>query len=47
MSQPQIRPTNETHWTNLHDTFTQHIDNLFDLINGNTGNGFDDYNAMT
>jgi len=47
MSQPQIRPTNATQWTNRHDTFTQPINNLFDLINGNTGNGFDDYNAMT
>lgn len=47
MSLPQIRPTNATKWTNRHDTFTQPIDNLFDLINGNTGNGFDDYNAMT
>ena len=47
MSQPQIRPTNATQWTNRHDTFTQSINNLFDLINGNTGNGFDDYNAMT
>ncbi|TMI65371.1 MAG: FAD-binding protein [Bacteroidetes bacterium] len=47
MSLPQIRPTNAIEWTNRHDTFTQPIDNLFDLINGNTGNGFDDYNAMT
>ena len=47
MSQPQIRPTNATLWINRHDTFTQPINNLFDLINGNTGNGFDDYNAMT
>lgn len=47
MSQPQIRPTNATTWTNRHDTFTQPINNLFDLINGNSGNGFDDYNAMT
>ena len=47
MSQPQIQPTNQTQWINRHDTFTQPIDNLFDLINGNTGNGFDDYNAMT
>lgn len=47
MSQPQIRPTNETAWTNRHHSFTQPINNLFDLINGNSGNGFDDYNAMT
>ena len=47
MSLPQIRPTNATEWINRHDTFKQPIHNLFDLINGNTGNGFDDYNAMT
>ena len=47
MSQPQIRPSNATSWTNRHDTFTQPINNLFDLINGTTANGFDDYNAMT
>src|SRR6187402_1322665 len=47
MSQPQVRLTNATQWTNRHDTFTQPINNLFHLINGNTGNGFDDYNAMT
>jgi hypothetical protein len=47
MSLPQIRPTNETEWINRHDTFIHPISNLFDLINGNSGNGFDDYNAMT
>jgi hypothetical protein len=47
MSQPQIRPTNATEWINRHDTFTQPINNLFDLINGKTADGFDDYNAMT
>jgi hypothetical protein len=47
MSQPQIRPTNATEWINRHETFIHPVDNLFDLINGNTGNGFDDYNAMT
>ena len=47
MSQPQIRPTNATEWINRHDTFIHPVNNLFDLINGNTGNGFDDYNAMT
>lgn len=47
MSQPQIRPVNTGNWTNRHNTFTQAISNLFDLINGDSGNGFDDYNAMT
>lgn len=46
-SQPQIRPTNKNSWTNRHDTFTQPINNLFDVINGNTGDGFADYNATT
>jgi hypothetical protein len=47
MSLPQLNPTNATEWINRHDTFKQPINNLFDLINGNTGNGFNDYNAMT
>ena len=47
MSLPQVSPTNTTEWINRHDTFKQPINNLFDLINGNTGNGFNDYNAMT
>ena len=47
MSLPQIRPTNATQWINRHDTFIHPISNLFDLINGNSGNGFEDYNAMT
>src|SRR5215510_9188624 len=47
MSQPQIRPANVSTWTNRHDTFTQPINNFFDCINGDSGNGFDDYNAMT
>ncbi|HEX6848474.1 MAG TPA: FAD-binding protein [Chitinophagaceae bacterium] len=47
MSLPQIRPTNTTQWVNRHDTFVHPISNLFDLVNGNSGNGFDDYNAMT
>src|ERR1044071_3338669 len=46
-AQPQIRPTNAHSWTNRHDTFTQPINNLFDVINGNTGVGFRDYNATT
>ena len=47
MSLPQIRPTNATEWINRHDTFIHPINNLFDLVNGNSGNGFDDYNTMT
>ena len=44
---PSIRATNNKSWTNRHQTFTQQIDNLFDMANGNTGNMVNDYNAMT
>ncbi len=47
MSLPQIRPANISTWTNRHETFVQPVDNLFDLINGNSGDGFADYNNMT
>lgn len=47
MPPPQIRPTNNTSWTNRHETFTQPISNLFDVINGSNGNIFADYNATT
>jgi FAD binding domain len=47
MSLPQIQPTNDRTWTNRHNTFTQPINNLFDLINGISGDSFNDYNAMT
>ena len=46
-TQPQLTPTNNKTWTNRHDTFTQPIDNLFDIANGDTGNSIDDYNATT
>ena len=42
-----IRPTNQTTWTNRHNTFTQPIDNLYDLANPNTGNAINDYNTTT
>ena len=46
---PSIRATNNKSWTNRHQTFTQQIDNLFDMANGNAGgpNRVNDYNAMT
>lgn len=44
---PQFLPTNNTQWTNRHDTFTQSIDNLYDCINSDTGTVLDDYNKMT
>ena len=46
-AQPQITPTNNKTWTNRHNTFTQSIDNLFDIANGDTGSTINDYNATT
>jgi hypothetical protein len=46
-AQPQITPTDDKTWTNRHNTFTQPIDNLFDIANGDTGNAVNDYNATT
>ena len=46
-AQPRITPTNNKIWTNRHNTFTQSIDNLFDIANGNTGSPLNDYNATT
>ena len=46
-AQPELTPTNNKKWTNRHDTFTQSIDNLFDIANGDTGNILNDYNATT
>lgn len=43
----RIVPTNMKWWTNRHETFTQSIDNLFDISNGNTGSVVDDYNYTT
>ena len=43
----QITPTNQKSWTNRHDTFTQRIDNLFDITNGNSGDLLTDYNSTT
>src|SRR6186997_2810 len=46
-TQPTITPTNNKTWTNRHNTFTQSIDNLFDIANGKTGVAINDYNATT
>ena len=45
--QPQITQTNLKQWTNRHDTFKQPINNLFDIVNGDTGNLVDHYIATT
>jgi hypothetical protein len=34
-------------WTNRHETFKQPIQDLFDVLNGNTGDILNDYNATT
>ncbi len=44
---PQFVPTNNTQWTNRHDTFTQQIENLYDCINSDMGTVLEDYNKMT
>jgi hypothetical protein len=44
---PQFAPTNLKEWENRHHTFKQPIDNLFDAINGDTGDVIADYNNMT
>lgn len=46
-AQPPFIPENNTEWENRHHTFTQHIDNLFDAINGITDDVVSDYNNMT
>src|SRR3972149_7610302 len=42
-----ISRTGNKEWTNRHETFTQTIDNLYDLANDNTGNVLNDYNDTT
>ncbi len=44
---PQFNPTNNKEWVNRHNTFTQRIDNLYDVINSDNDNVVDDYNNMT
>jgi len=42
-----ISHTGEKTWTNRHETFTQNIDNLYNLGNNNTGSVLNDYNDAT
>lgn len=42
-----INRTGAKSWTNRHETFTQRIDNLYDLANNNSGNILADYNDAT
>ena len=43
----QLTPTNKKLWMNRHNTFSQKVDNLFEIANGNTGDLVTDYNATT
>ncbi|MES2777196.1 MAG: FAD-binding protein [Bacteroidota bacterium] len=47
LTKPLIKPTNLKSWTSRHATFTQKLDNLLEMRNGDTGNVTEDYNAMT
>jgi hypothetical protein len=44
---PLIHPTNQKKWINRHETFTQAIDNLYDVSNGETADPLQDYNNTT
>lgn len=44
---PKFQPTDLKEWENRHHTFRQAIDNLYDLINSDTGDVIEDYNKMT
>ena len=46
-SQPEITPLGLKTWANRHETFTQPINNYYDLKNGDTGDIVNDYNATT
>lgn len=46
-TQPEINPTGFKTWTNRHETFSQAIDNYYDIRNGDTGDIINDYNATT
>ena len=42
-----ISPTGNKSWTNRHETFTQAIENLYNLANNNSGDVLADYNDTT
>lgn len=44
---PEVIATNDKSWQNRHETVVQPIDNLFTIMNGDSGNLIDDYNATT
>ncbi len=44
-AQPQVIPTGDKTWINRHETFVQPVDNIYTIVNGDTGNILNDYNA--
>jgi len=44
---PKINPTNQKQWINRHENFKQPIDNLYDVMNGETDDVLADYNNTT
>ena len=42
-----ISHTGNKSWTNRHETFTQTIENLYDLANNDSGDVLADYNDAT
>jgi len=46
-AEPQIIPTGDKTWTNRHETFNQPVDNIYTIVNGDTGDTLHDYNATT
>lgn len=46
-TQPEIIKSGLQQWENRHLTFTQQLDDVYDMWNARTGNPLSDYNAMT
>lgn len=46
-TRPKITPTNKKEWINRHENFKQPIDNLYDVLNGETDDMVKDYNSTT
>lgn len=44
---PQFIPTNQKSWINRHENFVQPLDNLYDVVNGETDSILNDYNNTT
>src|ERR1035438_8493823 len=46
-AEPQVIPTGDKIWINRHETVSQPVDNIYMILNGDTGNVLNDYNATT